>query len=292
MALDTASIPPQSTLRPPKASRSTPQVFVQFLPVARRLFAAATLLTAASVHAQTTDAVGLTDAINIADARAEKAHGFASTGDARRQVVGDWVGDHDTRRLCRTVRGSKSWISYRLRVHPRLATTLEIEERDGRERDVRGYLVFIDNKKTFLRTWQSSGAGPLHFFVQIPATGKKQVTVRLANVGEAPFSISRLWAFAGFGKYFEDAGMAVPYFMSPMLRVNPADFAGDLTRLRQIKASLGEPPRARAAWGTWITYAALGPRETERAINHALSLAQSSAMPVQLELAPIKWRVR
>lgn len=197
-------------------------------------------------------------------------------------MVGDWVGDHDTRRLCRTVRGSQSWISYRLRVHPRLASTLEIEERDGRGRDVRGYLVFIDNKKTFLRTWQSSGAGPLHFFVQLPATGKTQVTVRLANVGAAPFSISRLWAFADFGKYFEGAGLSVPYFMSPMLRVNPADFAGDLAKLRQIKASMGEQPRARAAWGTWITYAALGPRETERVIDHALSLAQSSAMPVQL----------
>jgi len=257
----------------------TPQVLAR---AARLLLVASALFAAAPSRAQGLEDAGLTDSIDIADARSERAHGLGWGGDVRREIVGDWVGDHDARRLSRTVRGAGSWVSYRLRVRPRLATTLEIEERDGRGRDVRGYLVFIDGRKTFLRTWQGSGAGPLHFFVQFPPTGKAQVELRMANVGAAPFSVSRLWAFAGFGKYFERAGLGVPYFMAPMLRLNPDDFAGDLAKLSAIKASLGEQPRARAAWGTWITYAALGARDTERLIDHALSLAQSSAMPVQL----------
>ncbi len=248
------------------------------------LFVCCALAGLSPLRAQNAAGVGLIDSIDIADAKNERAHAFASSGDVKREIVGALVGDHDTRHLSRTVRGEGSWLSFQLRVDPAATTTLEIEERNGRDRDVRGYTVLIDNRKTYLRTWQSNGAGPLHFFVQFPPTGRNRVTVKFLNASATPFSISRLWSFAAFNKYFGAAEMDVPYYLSPMLRLNVDDVEGDLARLNSIKTSLGESARARAAWGTWIPYASMSAVDAERLIDHALLLAQKSGLPVQLAL--------
>ncbi len=224
----------------------------------------------------------LTDSIDSSRHADEKAHRVTFSGKVAHGIVGDRVGGHDTRRAARTVTGKGSWIAYRLKVNPRETTTLEVEEIYGRDRDVRGYLVLVDEKKTYLRTWQGSGAGPVHYFVQIPPTGNEWITVKFVSQSDTPFSISRLWAFANFARYFDQNHLAVPYYLAPTVRLSFSDFAADKTRLNQIKASLGDHPHAEPAFTAFIPYAALGAREFEERIDYALRLAQETGMPVQL----------
>lgn len=226
--------------------------------------------------------VGLTDALDIADASGERAHGFMSGGGVARGIVGDQVGGHNLRRTARTVRGVGSWVSYRLKVHPTKTTTLEFEEMYGRDTDVCGYLVLVDGKKTHLRTWQGAGAGPVHFFVRVPTTGKDRVTVKLLNVGSVPFAISRVWAFADFDRYFDVERLAVPFYLAPTLHLTFSDYAADRAALNRIKTSLGDHPYVRPAFTAFLPYASLGARETEARIDYALRLAQEMGMPVQL----------
>ncbi len=247
------------------------------------LFAAVSGVSRAATNRITAspEVSGLTDSVDVASRSDEAAHAFSATGATSRAVVGDLVGDHDTRRLCRVVEKAAR-VSYQLRVQPRQSTTLEIEERYGRDAGVRGYLVLVDGRKTYLRTWQGSGAGPVHYFVQLPPQNKTRVRLELVNVGDAPFAISRLWVFADFARYFARGGMDVPYHLAPMMWLNPADFNSDLEKLRRIKGGLSNHPNARAAWGTWITYASLSQQDAERNIDHALRLAEASEMPVQI----------
>ncbi len=224
----------------------------------------------------------LTDSFDCANPAEERSHHFASGGAVTKRVTGDRVGGHDIRRAARTVRGTGSWIAYRVKVDPRETTTVEVEEVYGRDRDVRGYLVLVDGKKVYLRTWQGSGAGLIHYFVQVPPTGKEHVTVRLVNQSETPFSISRMWVFSDFGKYFQHNQLEVPYYLAPTVRITFSDRAADLANLRRIKESLGLHPHVRPAFTAFVAYAFLNARDTEARIDYALHLAQETGMPVQL----------
>jgi len=44
-----------------------------------------------------------------------------------------------------------------------------------------------DYVRTILRTWQSCGAGPVHYFVTFPPREKDRITVKLANRLTTPF---------------------------------------------------------------------------------------------------------
>ncbi len=223
----------------------------------------------------------LTDHVDSARRADEKAHRFAFGGTVSVSTVGDRVGGHDMRRRARTVRGAGSWIAYRLRVAPNAVTTLEVEEIDGRSQDVRGYLVRVNGKKTYLRTWQGAGAGPVHFFLQIPPTGKNVMTVKLVNQSDAPFSVGRLWAFSDFGRFFERNSFAVPYTLAPTVRLT-FNFDADRVLLGKIRDGLRGQTVARPAFTAFVPYAALDAREVEERIDYLLHLADAADMPVQM----------
>jgi hypothetical protein len=167
-------------------------------------------------------------------------------------------------------------------VHPSLPTTLEIEELYGRDRDVRGYLVEVDGKKVYLRTWQAAGAGPVHYFVQFPSTGKRQATVTFRSLSDAPFSLRRIWAFADFDRYFDANRLAIPYYLVPTIHLSFSDAVSDRQKLGRIKDSLGAHLHAKAAFTAFLPYASLNASEIERRIDYVLRLAEDAQMPVQL----------
>lgn len=227
-----------------------------------------------------------TDALDVSDARSEGAHGYSSHGAVALETAGDWVGGHDMRRRARRV-GPGGWIAYRLKVAPNAPVTLEFEEMEnrapiGKTAEVRAYSVWVNGKRAFFRTAQSSGAGPLHFFVTVPPVADAALEVRLQNETDAPFYLARAWAYSNFSSYFAKSGMAVPYFLAPTVRLTWNDFEGDLNKLRQIKSSLGDNARARAAWTTWLTYANNSDADNAARLDYILRLAQTAAMPVQI----------
>jgi hypothetical protein len=77
------------------------------------------------------------------------------------------VGGHDTRRQAWIVGGGGS-IAWKLRVEPNRPVTLEFEEMYGRDTDVRGYAIYVNGVRQYFRTFRGCGAGPVHYFVQLP----------------------------------------------------------------------------------------------------------------------------
>ncbi|MDF2440399.1 MAG: hypothetical protein JWN98_1383, partial [Abditibacteriota bacterium] len=239
------------------------------------------LLSALIVPCSVARSAGLSDSIDIAQTNSERAHAYRSDGKTIRETAGDFVGGHDMRRAARVVRGLNSWVSYQLRVPPNVPVTLEFEEMENRDRDVRGYSVWVDGQRTYFRTAQSSGAGPLHFWVQVPPRARNTLVLKLQNESAAPFRIARIWAFADFTKYFDSAGMAVPYHLAPTMWLG-ADFEADRKKLQAIKDSLGAHPHTRAAWTTWVTYGNMSDRDIANRLDTILRLAETLDMPVQI----------
>ncbi len=230
---------------------------------------------------------GLTDSVDVALPQSEKTHRYASRGRVARRIRGDFVGGHDMRRMARTVSAPGSWISYRLQVRADVQLTLEFEELEDRANDatrnaVRAYSIWVDGKRAYFRTAQASSAGPLHFWVQVPPVKRNVIDLRVQNEVETPFHLARIWAFADFSRYFESAGMAVPYHLAPTVALTFGDREADRQKLRAIKTSFGTHPRARAAWTMWIPYGNLSNTEIEQRLDYTLSLAQESDLPVQI----------
>jgi hypothetical protein len=246
-----------------------------------------TILSPVKAQGSASQVGTLTDAIDVSDQRNEKAHRFASQGRVIREMSGDFVGAHDLRRVARTVQGRGSWISYQVKVQTGAPITLEFEEIENREAkrgqdDVRGYSVLVDGQRAYFRTARNSGAGPLHFFVQVPARTDGVLHLKLQNEAETPFRIARIWAFSNFSKYFENHGLAVPYHLAPTFRPSFNDFEVDRQKLQAIKTSLGNHPHARPAWTTWLNYANLSDREIGFRLDYILRLAQTLDLPVQI----------
>lgn len=229
-------------------------------------------------HQQTT--AGLIDRFDFAVP--SEAGLIEASGDVATAVVGDFVGSHDERRPARVLRGEGSSIAFRMRVHPQAVTTLEFEEIYGRDREVRGYWILIDGRRHYFRTFRGCGAGPVHYFVQVPPTGKTSVNVQIVNRLDAPVSLSRVWAFADLERYVRENELEVPFYLAPTVHLSWTDFAADLAKLRQIRDSLGQHPTAKPAWTTWIGYANLSDRQLADRIDYVLRLANESSLPVQL----------
>ncbi len=226
---------------------------------------------------------GLIDAIDTEITASESSHGYKGSERSKVVVVGDLVGGHKTARPARQVPDKEGFVSYCLKTVPDKPTTLEIEEMYGRDDTVRGYLVYVDGVKVYLRTWRGCGAGPVHYFITLPPVHKERITVNLVNQLDAPFSISRLWVFSDFNQYFRTSHMAVPFRLAPTVSLSH-NYDQDKEKLLSIKNSLGERPYVSAAWTVFLGYSNLDDQELERQLDYILRLAQDTDMPVQIEL--------
>lgn len=263
---------------------------IPFLRIAHQLRCGLALLLSVYAFAPATAALpsapiataGLTDTIDVAALQNEQAHLAQQGGSVTRTLGGDVVGGYDMRHLTRQVSGRGSWIVYRLQVIPEQPTTIEFEELYGRDQDVRGYLVFVNGVKVYLRTWQGCGAGPVHYFVQLPPGHNRFITLKLENQLATPFNLSRIWAFSNFRQYFAANHLTVPYYLAPTAWLSYTDYNADLAKLRQIKTSLGDHPNAKPAWTTWLGYANLNDHEVGKRIDYIFRLATALEMPVQI----------
>jgi hypothetical protein len=110
-----------------------------------------------------------------------------------------------------TLRGTGAELTVPLRLDPAALGNkgaliwLEIEEIHNRRADVFGYTVAVNGTDLYFRTYEELAAGANRFFVAVPTAlvpdGRMVVTFR--NAGAAPFSVSRVWAYADFFRLAE-----------------------------------------------------------------------------------------
>jgi hypothetical protein len=78
---------------------------------------------------------------------------------------------------------------------------LEFQEIHNRRPAAYGYTVSINGREVYFRTYQELGAGPNHYFVEVPADllqSGSPLKVTLRHGGGGAFSIAKVWAWEDF----------------------------------------------------------------------------------------------
>ena len=78
---------------------------------------------------------------------------------------------------------------------------LEIQEIHNRRPEAFGYTVLVNGREVYFRTYQELGAGPNHYFVEVPKEllkGHGPLKVTLRHDGGGPFSIGKIWVYEDF----------------------------------------------------------------------------------------------
>ena len=131
-----------------------------------------------------------------------------TSGDVRLETIQTEMGGHLDRNLVATVLGKGSTLEFTVPPPPAGEDLLlEIREIHNRRPGVFGYTVLVNGREEYFRTYEEYGAGPNHFFVQVPAksfAGSEPVRVELRSEGATPFSIANIWAYHGFPKHVAD----------------------------------------------------------------------------------------
>ena len=148
-------------------------------------------------------ATGFTDALTFGDAKSEKAHQVAITGQAAREWLATTMGALTDSRMVRTLQGPGSSISFELAAggDAEASAVLELQEVHNRRPSAFGYIVLVNDTEVYFRTYQEMGTGPVHYFVNVPPkllAAQPRVRVTMRNEGGAAWSISQVWWYRDF----------------------------------------------------------------------------------------------
>ena len=151
-----------------------------------------------------------------------RAHRAQVVGRVLTETLEAEMGTLRSRHEVVTLSGRGSEVSFDVkRPAPGKTLLLEIQEVHLRRPDAFGYWLIADGKEVYFRTYQEYGAGPNHYFVQVPGiagVGPASTRITLRSEGGAPFSIGRVWAYEDFFTrvarpegLFRPMGLVIPH---------------------------------------------------------------------------------
>ena len=148
------------------------------------------------------EAGAFSDSLEFGRADSEKSHALQTTGQVQSEMLATTVGTIKVDYPVRTLAGKGASISFTMKgiAHDKPAI-LEIQEIHNRRPQALGYTVRINNQDVYFRTYQEMGAGPNHYFINIPNEMLKQgkeLKIVLQSEGPAPCSIGQIWLYSDF----------------------------------------------------------------------------------------------
>lgn len=219
------------------------------------------------------------DVLVFADSQSEAQHQLQSRGKTSTENVNYRIGTIGESYATRVIQGKDSTLSFTLDAKTVLSNTapvvLEIQEIHKRQREVFGYMINVNGKDVYFRTYQELAAGPNHYFVQLGrelagADGKLNVTIR--NEGEAPVHFGRIWAYSDFYALAEAEkvyqkliimGLPAPFAEKPGTSKDPSvrtfpltkavyDHYAPMLRNYRIGFDFGIPGQSGAKRQAWV----------------------------------------
>jgi len=159
----------------------------------------------------------MVDCVAVGDQDSRTAHDMTTQGSVTNETLKVEIGTLRENYPVATLLGRGSKFSLTLRVsRPKGSTAtpvvLEVQEIHNRRPQALGYIVQVNGKDAYFRTYDEMAAGPNHYFIQIPAAdadnGNLRVTFR--NEGDSPFSIGKIWAYGDFAGLAKEEGTSQP----------------------------------------------------------------------------------
>ncbi len=180
---------------------------------------------------------------------------------------------------------------------------LEIQEIHNRRAAAYGYSVLINGREVYFRTYQELGAGPNHFFVEVPADLLKSgspLQVTLRHEGGGAFSVAKLWVWEDF---FETTAKAEQVFkpMGLLLPPNAIKIDGKPAKPKTDEewAALFEEQKKRFSGlkdyspvGTLAfggSYGGRDPKEGNKSLLQGFRLSALTGMPGEMMLNGLGW---
>lgn len=257
-------------------------------------------------------APGAIDCALLGDAESSKNHAVTTKGSVTNEILNVEIGSLRPRYHVATLSGRGTELSTTLNLAK--ATTaaanpviLEVEEIHNRRPGTLGYTVQVNGKDVYFRTYDEMAAGPNHYFVQIPAEIAAKVALRVTfrNESDAPFSLSRLWAYSDFESLakaegtFRPMSVAVknPAWLLPELATNgsvmkekdpPSDPAMDQKAWEILKSRMQGSGYSPAVWGE-IFYAKNPCDEMKKIIDRSLERTSTNGVDLTFSLNGSEW---
>ena len=159
------------------------------------------VLTAIGLAAPVGAATAILDTVFLGSPTSEREHQFTASGKTDGLVLATTLGSLHRSHPVRMLAGADASLSWSMAVGADdTPILLEIQEIHDRRPQVFGYNVTVNGTDVYFRTYREVGAGPNHYFVDVPRRlapdGKLLITLR--NQGEAPVAIGRVWAYGDF----------------------------------------------------------------------------------------------
>jgi hypothetical protein len=180
---------------------------------------------------------------------------------------------------------------------------LEFQEIHNRRPAAYGYTILINGREVYLRTYQELGAGPNHFFVEVPEDLLKSgspLKVTLRHEGGGAFSVAKVWAWEDF---FETTAKAEHVFkpMGLLLPPNAIKIDGKPVKPKTDEewAALFEEQKKRfsdlkdySPVGTLAfggSYGGRDPKEGNKSLIQGIRLSGLTGMPGEMMLNGLGW---
>ncbi len=231
-------------------------------------------------------AAAFADVVHLGEAASVKAHQLRTSGDVKSEELATTLGSLSSTYKVRTLRGKGTFVVFKLR-RPQVnkSCLLEIQELHDRRPDAYGYTVLVNGKEVYFRTYQEMGAGPNHYFVNLPLDilgDDETIEVTLRSDGGAPFSLGRVWIY---GDFF--SGLAVEEGVYRTMGLNwpeTQDFSE--AKWGMDFKSYG-PIGFRDVGG--VLFANSGFESSKQSIDRAIGNSRRSGLAVQISFSSTGW---
>lgn len=180
---------------------------------------------------------------------------------------------------------------------------LEFQEIHNRRSAAYGYTVLINDREVYFRTYQELGAGPNHFFVEVPEnllTSRSPLHVTLRHEGGGAFSIAKVWAWEDFfettaktEQVFKPMGLLLPPGAikidgKPVKPKTDEEWAALFEEQKKRFAGLKDySPVGTLAFGG--SYGGRDPKEGNNSLLQGFRLSGVTGMPGEMMLNGLGW---
>jgi hypothetical protein len=149
------------------------------------------------------------DTVFLGDAASERDHRLTVVGRAKGLVLETILGSQHRSYPARLLAGAEASLAWTMRVAPgESPIVLEIQEIHDRRSQVFGYTVEVNGTAFYFRTYEEVGAGPNHYFIDVPrrfaTDGVLNLTVRSQD--DAPVAIGEVRAYGDFERLAREDG--------------------------------------------------------------------------------------